>query len=159
MNRSHTTRGIVFGLRPGLASGVALLDYDHTAITPNHPELGYRLRGYIVTNLTPDHLKTWIFELAANHNNRVLIALSKTAAPTHHAAQLRKMAGTLGVPVVDRPMLATDVYCSDQRISAAHFDHVIAKRPLVRLATNQALYAAIHDWGWPDPHRQFDAAS
>lgn len=147
----HNTKGVIFGLRAGTASGVAILRYNGALGSPDHQGLGYSLRGFIVTNLTPDHVRTWIYDQAASHEGRILVALSKPAERTPHVMRILHMVRSLGVAVVDRPMLATDVYCSNERIGAAYLDHVIAKRPLVRLATNQALYAAIHDWGWPDP--------
>lgn len=147
----HNTKGVIFGLRAGTASGVAILRYNGTRFSPAQPGVGYSLRGYVVTNRTPDHVRTWIYDQAAAHEGRILVALSKPAESTPHVMRVLHMVRSLGVAIVDRPMLATDVYCTNARIGAAYLDHVIARRPLVRLATNQALYAAIHDWRWPDP--------
>jgi hypothetical protein len=157
-DKPHSTKGVVFGLRPGTASGVAILRYNGQRADAEHPGVGYSLRGYIVTNLTPDHLRTWIYDQAAAHEGKILVALSKAASPSAHIDRLLHMVGSLGVKTVYRPVLATDVFCSDRRIRAAYLDHVIARRPLVRLATNQALYAAIHDWHWPDPLVLSDAS-
>jgi hypothetical protein len=150
MNVLDTTSGVVLGVRPGLSSGIALLSYSRAHASVAHPEIGYGLRGWVITNFTPDNLRSWVTSLAEQHRGQVLLAIDTPQLPSRHADALVARAHACGVPVVERPSLAVDAFATDTRIQAAHLHQVIKGRPLVRLATNQALFAAIHDWSWPD---------
>lgn len=151
MSPTDTTAGVILGLRPGLSSGLALLSYSTRLASPRHPEIGYGLRGWAITNLTPSNLRSWVNQLVAQFNGQVMLAIDFPTLPSRHAEALLSRAHGCGVAVVERSSLDVDHFASDSRVQAAHLHQVIKSRPLVRLAVNQALYAAVHDWDWPDP--------
>lgn len=137
---------VIIGADPGATCGIALL-------MPDGPPLVYSCNHHAAYGLV-----SWLIE--ANEGPADIIAAGEAFVPGRGAGARMTGAAVTRSLIDDlddllgwhwRSAAAVKPWATDRRLDAAGLLTITAKMPDGRDAARHALFAAVHDAGWPDP--------